>query len=267
MSFTRAILYPYSLGSKSAKLLAATLKTKCVRVNGTYVPRASHLIVNWGNSRVPSWITPAVLRGQILNKPQYVTIASHKIKTFEQLELSLKEALPDWTTNVVTATGWLKSPKYAGLLSAVVVRKLTQANSGRGIELITKVDEITKAPLYTRYKPKQSEFRIHVSSKFGIIDSQQKKKRNDVEADKFNSYIRSHDNGWVFCREGIEVPQVVLDTAQSAIAALHLDFGAVDIGYHDKYGVTLYEVNTAPGIEGQTLSNYVALFQKHLDDN
>jgi hypothetical protein len=38
---------------------------------------------------------------------------------------------------------------------------------------------------------------------------------------------------------------------------LHLDFGAVDVGWNEHHGeATIYEVNTAPGLEGTTLEKY-----------
>ena len=261
--YNRLILYPYKLESESATLLATTLKTKRVRSNGTYRYFNGHLIVNWGNSRLPIWATTAAMTN-MLNKPQFVSIASDKIATFRQLQTVMPSVLPEWTTDINVAKGWLINPIYGKLINAVVCRELTRANSGRGIVLATTPEDVIPAPLYTRYKPKQIEFRIHVSSRFGFVDAQQKKRRNEVDDDKFNQYIRSHHNGWVFCRENIKVPDEIIAISEQALHALNLDFGAVDIGWHEKYGLSLFEINTAPGIEGQTLTNYVEMFRRYL---
>ena len=265
MSYTKPVIYPYSLNSQSARLLSSTLNTKCVRVNGLYRHKKTDLIVNWGNSRIANWMGPEVVRQHMLNKPQYVSLASHKIKTFQHLSENMADCLPDWTTSQAKAASWLSKPKYGESLNAVVVRTLTQANSGRGIVLAKTPDEVVPAPLYTRYKPKKAEYRVHVSARTGVFDVQQKKKRSDAVNESHNAYIRSYDNGWVFCRENIKIPDVIKECAERALLALHLDFGAIDIGYHDKYGVCIYEINTAPGIAGQTLSNYVNMIKQHLN--
>jgi D-alanine-D-alanine ligase-like ATP-grasp enzyme len=65
----------------------------------------------------------------------------------------------------------------------------------------------------------------------------------------------------VFCREQVEWTEPLVTEAQKAVNALGLDFGAVDIiynGHEDKYYVL--EVNTAPGMEGETMFSYVCSF-------
>jgi glutathione synthase/RimK-type ligase-like ATP-grasp enzyme len=246
------------MGSKSAKALAQGLDTRCVREHGKYKYRKRHLIINWGNSRVPGWQTLQAIAATI-NKVPMVAVASDKIQAFQRLQAcGMSASLPEWTVSQETAKGWLSTKPYGpGFFHAVICRKLTHANSGRGIVLAKTVEDIVPAPLYTRYKPKVMEFRIHVANGV-VIDTQQKKKNSDVEeADK---YIRSHDNGWVFCREGIEVPDNVAEASILAVQHLGLDFGAVDVGYHPEFGLTIYEVNTAPGLEGQTLASYLKLF-------
>ena len=264
---TKVILYPYNTGSHSARAIAQGLNTKCVRQNGTYRFVPGHLPVNWGNSHVPRWGTPQAVQ-QMLNKPQNVVIASDKIQTFTQLATAMGNDLVPWTTNRRVASEWLANPIYRGKLNAVVCRTLTRANSGRGIVLAKTPEELVNAPLYTRYKPKRDEYRIHASSRFGVIDGAIKLARNGVrETDGFNQYIRSHDNGWIFAREGLQIPAPVAAAAERAVSILGLDFGAVDIGFHPDHGISIYEVNTAPGVEGQTLANYISLFRRYLRGN
>jgi hypothetical protein len=202
---------------------------------------------------------------QILNKPQNVRNASEKIRTFTILQAELGNYLPEWTTQRNIAEGWLITPIYGNKKNAVLCRTLTRANSGRGIVLASTVEEIAPALLYTRYKPKTAEYRVHVFTQLGIIDVQQKRRRNDVERAATSSYIRSHDNGWVFCRDDIIVPDSVRTAAERAVNVLGLDFGAVDIGYDPTYGIAIYEVNTAPGLEGLTLNNYVNAFRSYIN--
>jgi hypothetical protein len=90
-----------------------------------------------------------------------------------------------------------------------------------------------------------------------MIDAQEKRKVEGFGGlTNANTYIRNHPNGWVFCREEVVIPPEVIQLAEESVLRMRLDFGAVDIGWHPEFGVALYEINTAPGLEGQTLTNY-----------
>jgi hypothetical protein len=98
--------------------------------------------------------------------------------------------------------------------------------------------------------------------KGSVIDFVQKKLKSGFTP---KPYIRSHDNGWVFCREGVELPESVSNTALRAVEALGLDFGAVDLAISKKGKVCVFEVNTAPGIEGTTVTNYTKAIKAYLE--
>lgn len=264
MQSTKLLIYPYNLGSKSARVLSGELATKRIRGNGSYVFKPRHLIINWGNSKQPAWGTQEAY-ANMLNKPQFVKNAAEKARTFQLLQAAgMADQLPMWTTQRNVAEQWLIHPIYGNRKNAVLCRTLTRANSGRGIVLASTVAELVPAPLYTRYKPKSTEYRVHVTARYGILDVQEKRKRTGAVVDDVTRYIRSHDNHWVFCRDGVNCPAVVLEAAEQAIHVLGLDFGAVDVGWHPQDGMAIYEVNTAPGIEGQTLANYTNVFRRYL---
>ena len=259
----RLFVYPYNLSSKSATYLSEALDTRRIRVNGTYRWRPGHRIINWGNSRIANWMSPGVMT-HVLNKPVQIGLASNKTCTFSGLQ-SANVPIPDWTIHKNVAEDWLRgNPKYQGLKHAVLCRTLTRANSGRGIVVAETPEELVPAPLYTRYVPKTHEYRVHVFKEFGVIDVQQKRRSSAISEDERDPYIRNHDAGWVFCREDVHPPQVVLQAAINSVMALGLDFGAVDVGHHPTIGVCVYEVNTAPGLEGQTLVNYAETFKHFL---
>lgn len=242
-------IYPYLLGSHGASELAKALSTIQVRPNGKYRPRASHVVINWGNSVIPGWWGElASLR--TVNKPQAVANATDKVRAFQLFSANSIPTL-EWTISIDVARGWLSE---AG--AKVICRTLTRASEGRGIVIATTPEEVVFAPLYTKYKKKQFEYRIH-AGKGRIFDMQMKRKRNGAPS---GSLVRNAANGWVFCRQGIEVPQVCQNAAINAVQALGLDFGAVDVGFGTQ-GVAVYEVNTAPGLEGQTTTNYVNFFK------
>lgn len=254
MPYNRAVIYPYILGSHGARELARQLGTKCVRPNGTYRVRLRDLVVNWGCSGAPTWWNARAL-AQTLNKPAHVARAADKVDTFRALEAANVPRVA-FTTDRSVAVGWLDSPAFGSALNAVVCRTLTRASEGRGIVLARAAGEVVHAPLYTRYTPKTAEYRVHMYRDGSVIDVQQKKRTQGFSEEGNNKYLRNHANGWVFCRQGVQAPQSVIQAAHQAVVALGLDFGAVDIGYHATHGVHVYEINTAPGIEGTTVTNY-----------
>lgn len=239
------------------------LGTMRVRRNGQYRARPRDLIINWGSTQIPRWWNLRAAQNT-LNKPQYVENASAKYKTLQILrDTGINDC--DFSQNQNTAVNWLATPKYEHCLNAVVCRTLTRANSGRGIVLARTPEEVVIAPLYTRYKPKTNEYRVHVFRQFGVIDIQEKRKVVGFkELELMNRFIRNHPNGWVFCRENVDPPDEVISASEKAVLALNLDFGAVDIGWHPDYGIAIYEVNTAPGLEGTTLENYAKTFSRYL---
>src|SRR5688572_4505857 len=82
---SRAVILPYKLGSKSAKLLAQSLtdklglKVRRVRLDGKYRPKFRSLIINYGSMARPAW--PTV--GRWLNEPNHCSRAGNKLSAFE----------------------------------------------------------------------------------------------------------------------------------------------------------------------------------------
>ena len=94
--------------------------------------------------------------------------------------------------------------------------------------------------------------------------SKEKLLENNITFDETNN-IRNHNRGWVFSREDMTIPDNINKTAISAIKALGLDFGAVDIAYNEYYNkLKVFEVNTAVGMESGTTTHmrYTAAISK-----
>lgn len=243
----RPIIYPYKLGSRSARVLRNNLRNqrcKIVRENGNYRPYRNHLVINWGNPRLPEWFRPI---GHVLNRPDRVAVASNKLETFRTLyEAGIP--CPDFVVNQEDIPeDW----------QLIIARTHLRGSSGLGISLINREEGETlpRALVYTRYEKKRHEFRVHVFNG-EIIDIQQKRKRREFEDVDYK--IRNHERGWVFCRQEVDLPNACAVEALRAIQVLHLTFGAVDIGWNEHYQrPTVYEINTAPGLEGSTVDNYV----------
>jgi glutathione synthase/RimK-type ligase-like ATP-grasp enzyme len=71
-----------------------------------------------------------------------------------------------------------------------------------------------------------------------------------------HQWIRSFDAGWIIRYEGFESTEAMRRLAKSAVEALGLNFGAVDIGQKADGSLIVFEVNRAPGIEGTSLQAY-----------
>ena len=89
---------------------------------------------------------------------------------------------------------------------------------------------------------------------------QKKIRRNNGED---NCDIKNHGNDYIFKRNGIEPTDYMKEVAVSAIKALRLDFGAVDMAVVGEE-CFVFEVNTAPGLTGTTIDNYKSFFEKGL---
>ena len=234
----KIFVFPYNMGSESTKLLARSVGAKRVYPDRNYRPKEGDIIINWGNSKEPQWFNTDV---RMLNKPYNASLAVNKIKTLRELR---EHGVPtvEWTQDRITANDW----------ENVVVRHTVTGKEGAGIEVFTEFKELPLAPLYTKLVKTQFEYRVHVFDG-KVIDVIQKRKRNGIDA--LESPIRNHQNGYVFCRQGVDCPQGVKDVAVRAVNALGLDFGAVDI--IGRMNPRVLEVNSAPGISGTTLQKYI----------
>lgn len=233
-------IYPYKKGSKGAKSLSKVLGCKVLTR-----PKKSRKgpIINWGNSLK---YIHNFTNNKVMNHPFQVHKASNKLSTFEVFKASGIDC-PDYTTNIEVAKDWITDGEI------VVCRKLLRSHSGKGIVIATKIEELVNAPLYVKYFHKSYEYRVHVFNG-NIIDAVKKRKRNNAE--NYNKYIRCHSNGWVFCREGLELSDKVKTLALNSVKALGLDFGAVDIITKTNGNAIVLEVNTAPALTGTTLESY-----------
>lgn len=239
----RIILYPYKLGSLSSRKLAEKLRSlgkEVVRVrdSGRYRPKIGDKIINWGNSRVPSWDN-----GSIRSTPQSISISSNKTKAL-QIMKNGGVSVPEFTTDINVARTWD---------GKIVARTLTRSSGGKGIVMCNK-DSLLPAPLYTKFIDKDAEYRVHVFNG-EVIDYSKKvpmREKNDV---------CSHDNGYLFIR-GVEHINENIELAKKAISVLGLTFGAVDIIRKDKKSYCL-EVNSACGMEDTTCTAYANAIIKY----
>jgi len=247
----KPIIYPYKMASQSAKLLSSSLDCRRVYPDRNYHPTSDHLIINWGNSTLPNWRHNPF---KLLNDPFRVARACNKLTTFENLK-ARGVSIPEFKTNKTVASWWIDQGHK------VFCRTSLTSHSGIGIIIASTVEELVDAPLYVKAVKKDKEYRVHVF-RDEIIDYQQKKKREGFEGGIPG--IRNHANGWVYARNDIQLPEEVANQSIKAVQALGLDFGAVDICTGQDGDVYTFEVNTAPGLHGTTLTKYTEAIRRLL---
>jgi glutathione synthase/RimK-type ligase-like ATP-grasp enzyme len=244
-------LYSYNENSKAAKLLARHLLVRRIRHTDSRFRGAPHLtVINWGSSEIPR----QAARCHVLNPPNAVEEVVDKASFFKKLRG--KELTPAFTTSAGEAAEWIKDG------ARVLCRTFLRSSGGTGIVVAQKMEEVVPAPLYVRYVPKKEEYRVHI---FGrrVVDIQKKMKRHDIDTPDWT--VQNLAGGFIYGREGISPPVCVPAVALSVFEEFSLDFGAVDIIYNKKRNKALaLEINTAPGLEGQTVVSYADALKEYL---
>lgn len=248
----RIRILPYRQGSASAKALSVALGGKVLKLEGSgFTPRLGDVIINWGNT------TQGGVGGTrgVLNPAQGIRLASNKLIFFNMMEdKEMAEFVPPF---------WEDKDEIPEDAFPIVCRTVLAGHSGDGIVIAADRDGLVDAPLYVKYIKKQDEYRIHVGrdgDQETVTISVQKKVRRLEEVNP-NWQIRNHANGFVYARQNVSPPACVIVWAHAALLASGLDFGAVDVIYnaHADRAYVL-EINTAPGLEGQTVTDYAEYF-------
>lgn len=245
----------YRAGSASAKALAKYLSQfgKCSTRSRDPVTTAG-VCIGWGLYNVQ-----VAERAVVLNQRDLCVRASDKRIALDMMS-SGGVPTPEYTNSRDVASEWLA----AG--DRVVARHVLSGHSGRGIQIVHKDSTVYRDPnmpddtpwyaarLYTKYFKKTSEYRVFVVQGKPVL-AYRKGLSSSVPEDSRQFLVRTHATGWNFCSvELSDVPQDVLDYAVKAQEALGLDFCAADIGWHEPARLTaVFEVNTAPGLEGSSV--------------
>jgi hypothetical protein len=173
----------------------------------------------------------------------------------------------------------------------------------KGMVQRAMVDEKTGAQYFQNFIDIKDEFRIHVFEG-AVIHAQKKVKRTNMgeafieqHSDKINQtaekagrqldegtmkyvleqtgnrvlerpdeIIRSNTRGWKFSvLNKSKLAKALVDVSVTAVAAIGLDFGAVDVCSDHDGNYYVLEVNTGPGLKESSLEAYVAAFKKKIE--
>lgn len=256
-------IYTHNPNSEGARELAAALGIRRIRHEGsTYRGREGRTVINWGSGSVPD----AVRGSRILNSPDAVRGVSNKLQFFQKCSnyragrQDGAPRIPEYTTDRAVAREWLN----AG--AKVVARATLNGHSGEGITILEGAGvDIPAVPLYTKYVPKREEWRIHVfrdGENLTVIDRQRKIRNPDYEGE-INWQVRNHANGFIFARDVDPPNPDVIHQAVQALIVSGLDFGAVDVIWNQHQGAAyVLEINSAPGLTGQTVQSYADAFRR-----
>lgn len=254
------MIYAYNLHSESAKLLAEKLSFKRIsHKNSSYKGNPNKVVINWGASVMPE----EVLKSTIINHPDIVEKVINKLSFFELMGEDVN--IPEYTTDTQQAFDWASEG------NDVVLRSVVNGHSGLGIHMFYAMNAEdyphfssywhgNRIKFATKYIPKKEEYRVHVVN--GEVIDVRRKVARDSDSIK-NWKVRSHGNGFIFQKGNISPHPQVLEQALKAIEKSGLTFGAVDVIWNEFRGKAyVLEINTAPGLEGSTVDEYVKAFQE-----
>ena len=180
----------------------------------------------------------------------------HSVNKITQYEWFKEQGLSalEYTTGGQIATHWHMSGK------TVFGRKFLNSSCGKGIVIYEGDMEISPCddpcPVYTLYKKKKREFRVHVF--MDTIVSVVEKRKKVGWTDQRDTKVRNLANGYIFCQQVENEPAGLRELALAAAKVSPSDFRGVDIGYNERNDeLFIIEVNSAPGVSGSNIQKYV----------
>lgn len=188
----------------------------------------------------------------------------HSVDKLTQYQWFQDNEIPalDFTESDKTANDWLADGHV------VFGRKYLNASCGKGIVIWSPEDlehlnpGPHSCPVYTKYKKKKREFRVHVF-KDQVVAVTEKKRRKEFNGER-DTKIRNLANGYVFVQTVENEPEGLRELALRAAAVSSSDFRGVDVGYNQlKDELFIIEVNSAPGIQGTNLNKYLEAIISH----
>lgn len=285
--------------SDGARTLADALSATVLRSTGSaFRGGQGRALINWGmRSEEASRLWSIAHPNYRFNHPASVSRASNKMEALGVMRGGGVPVVPYWLSSDRRAVF-----DYASNGGRVYARTALHGHSGEGIELIIGQgdrqrsentgriprwnvsgredgsagwtafnDRYRECPLFTQgIAGHRHEWRAHVFRGRVILLQLKVRREGFQENEGYTSLVRNNDTGWVysvnFDRSGLTGIAHVESAAISAIEALGLDFGAVDIiqKKRETDQVFVLEVNTAPGLSdgGSAVQAYCDAFRQ-----
>lgn len=183
----------------------------------------------------------------------------HSVNKITQYQWFLNQGLSalEFTHNPSQVSEWLAAGK------TVFGRKYLNSSCGKGIIIMETPEDFQQCPVYTVYKKKKREFRVHVF-KNTVVSVVEKRKKTGW-TDQRDTKVRNLANGYIFCQQVENEPAGLRELALAAAEVSPSDFRGVDIGYNEKNDeLFIIEVNSAPGITGSNIAKYVQGITQHV---
>ena len=255
------------IGQFVAKTLGANQVT-CGHTPSRRV-REGAAVFNYGRSQWPVW---AEDRHDLrwMNTPDAVANAVSKLRTLQLLEAHGVPSVA-WTTD----GDFVLSSLVDGNSASWYARTTVSGKKGNGIVLLDSPDDFVEAPLYTADFHASTEYRVHVFDG-EVIDITQKKRMGSKKLAARgiaspDERIRNHARGWVFAHNNLHCDEYsyrhrLEEVAVSAVSALGLTYGGVDVLVGDTQHLAVCEVNSAPGMrKSKTKEAYINAINKFVE--
>ena len=253
-------LYSHNEKSEGAKQLALGLNIPRIKHNHSkFKGGKDKIVINWGSSE----LLEEIHKCNVINSPGIIGVVTNKLN-FLKLCYNSGVRVPELTENETRAKDWIRRGH------AVMCRRILNGSGGAGIVYAETINELIDAPLYTKYVSKKDEYRIHchrsAGDDWGTSEASvffiQRKYRNPETIDP-NWVIRNLEGGFLYENKNVKPPDDVIEQAYNAFIVSNLHFGAVDVIWNEKRNKAyVLEINTAPGIEGRTLQEYIKIFKE-----
>jgi glutathione synthase/RimK-type ligase-like ATP-grasp enzyme len=238
-------MFAYKNVSESAKLLAEKADIWMIKHEGSnFKGKPGQFILNWGAGT--GVYTAATGGAVLLNPPQLIDIAVSKLEWFEQMHRKGGPRVPEWTTSIRTARGWIEDGE------TVVCRTQLEGCKGAGIVVAKKDVDIVRSPLYTIKVDNAKEYRVYMFND-EVLDFRIKKGKPT------NGMMIGDDIEFVMTDE--LPPDDVILQARKAARCLKLTTQGVDVVWDGEKAYVL-ETNTAPYLGIQTAKKYAARLTK-----
>ena len=136
---------------------------------------------------------------------------------------------------------------------------------GNIIYAVKKIENTSEASWIAQRKEKVTEYATKNNVRLDNSTMEYVLARLVKEAELPDRIVRSNKRGWKFSSVALNTVQASLKNAAiKAVSVVGLDFGAVDCAIDVGGHAFIIEVNSGPGLQGTSLSKYIAAFRNKL---